>query len=202
MARSSLPLVEGREHLDFRCTGCGNCCRDLRVAVTHRDVARLAGATGEPVHALVDWLAPDEVDMSGEPGSFVELSLGRRLMVLAHRAEQCRWLDESFRCRVYAARPIDCRLYPFSIEPCPDGNSIALSLLSFTSCDSPGTADLEPPQSDSISERALALRDEARWSELTEYQGLVARWNRLARHRRRLGRSVGGPAEFFRFLGW
>ena len=56
--------------LSFRCTGCGNCCRNLRVALTALDVKRLAAATGKATPTLVEWLAPDTVDMSGEPGSF------------------------------------------------------------------------------------------------------------------------------------
>jgi Fe-S-cluster containining protein len=44
------PVTQGEmtevSPLTFRCTGCGNCCRTLRVAVTALDVGRLAQATG------------------------------------------------------------------------------------------------------------------------------------------------------------
>ena len=170
------------------------------MAVTHRDLARLAVATGEPAAALVEWLGPDDVDMSGEPASFVELNVGRRLMVLAHSTGQCRWLDESLRCRVYAARPVDCRSYPFSIEPREDESSLALSLLSFVSCDPRDDTPADDVPSEAASAVALTEQDAERWRELSEYQALVARWNRLARHRRRLGHGVRGAPEFFRFL--
>lgn len=197
----SLPIVDGLEHLGFRCTGCGNCCRDLRVTVTHLDVARLQVATGEAAAALVDWLAPDDVDMTGEPESFVELNVGRRLMVLAQTAGACRWLDESFRCRVYAARPSDCRTYPFSIEPRADGTTATLSLLTFTSCEPKADGAIDVGADAQPSARVLTQGDDDRWRELTRYQELVARWNRLARHRRRLGHRARAAAEFFEFLG-
>ncbi len=69
--------------LTFVVTGCGNCCKSLRVAVTCFDVARLAASTAVLPRELVTWIAPDHVDMTGEPESFVELSEGRRLLVLS-----------------------------------------------------------------------------------------------------------------------
>lgn len=197
----ALPLVEGLEHLRFRCSGCGNCCRDLRVAVTHLDVARLVNATGELPQALTSWLGPDEVDMSGEPESFVELSVGRRLLVLARKDGACRWLSDSQRCRVYAARPYDCRAYPLSIEPDDQGASARLSLLSLTTCDEAGPSAVALPEPESETPRGLVAADDARWRELEEYQALVARWNRLARHRRRFGHRARGALEFFEFIG-
>src|SRR5690606_27050018 len=93
-----LPLVPGavlrrhlsmamsaRWHLTFHCNGCGDCCRSLRIALTHHDLRRLAAGLGRSPASFVEWLAPDAVDMTGEPGSFVELRVGRRLMVLAQR---------------------------------------------------------------------------------------------------------------------
>ena len=188
-----LPIVDGREHLNFRCTSCGNCCRELRVAVTHLDVARLAQSTGDVAHMLVDWLGPDEVDMNSESASVVELDVGRRLMVLAQHGGACRWLDDALRCRVYAARPYDCRLYPFSIEPSRDGVSASLSLLSLTAC--------EDTRDGRVSAAELAEDDHARFVELAEYHALVSRWNRLARHRRRLGHRARSAHEFHEFSG-
>ena len=102
--------------LAFRCTGCGNCCRNLRVALTAADLSRLSAATGQPATALVEWLAPEAVDMTGEPSSFVELGEGRRLMVLAQQAGACVLLGPDDRCRAYDARPLDCRAFPFDFE--------------------------------------------------------------------------------------
>src|SRR5690348_11478280 len=119
--------------LTFRCTGCGNCCRNLRAAVTLSDVARLMAATGRAPVDLVEWLAPAGVDMTGEPGTFAELNEGRRLMVLAQRSGACHLLAADNRCSVYAARPMDCRAYPFDFAVAPEPRR--LQLLPLDGCD-------------------------------------------------------------------
>lgn len=189
----SLPVLTGSEHLGFHCTGCGACCKGLRVSVTHRDVERLLNVLGGSALALVQWLAPDEVDMEGEPSSFVELRGGRRLMVLAQDAGACRFLDEQQRCSVYAARPADCRLFPFHLERDAQGMPRELTLLAFEGCDY---------QRDGHNDAAeLEQSDAARWAELADYQLRVASWNRLVRHRRRFGRLGGDAADFLAFVG-
>src|SRR5215831_16937511 len=90
--RRSLPLLAGREHLSFRCHRCGACCRSLRVPLTHLDLARLEPAIAGASDALVDWLAPAEVEPGVERADFIELGVGPRLMVLAQRAGACRLL--------------------------------------------------------------------------------------------------------------
>lgn len=179
--------------LGFRCTSCGHCCRSLRVALTFFDALRLAQATGRDAPTLIAWLAPDAVDMSGEPESFVELSQGRRLMVLDHVDGACRLLGKDERCTAYAARPRDCRAFPFDFEPRVAAASTPrrLALLPLAGCDhaQDGAHDLA----------LLEAEDAARSSELQSYQALVARWNRRAFHRRRLRRSVGEAGEFLDF---
>jgi Fe-S-cluster containining protein len=176
----------------FRCTGCGNCCRSLCVAVTAFDVARLVAATGRAAHELVAWAAPDEVDMVGEPQSFVELREGRRLMVLARENGACRLLGADSRCSAYAARPQDCRLFPFDVQPPLSGQSVRrLALLPLEGCDFARDGHPDPGQ--------LATEDTVRWQELTEYQALVARWNRAAWHRRRLRKPLGSVSDFLRY---
>lgn len=175
--------------LSFRCTGCGNCCRNLRVAVTAADVARLAQATGQSAGELVEWLAPGAVDMTGEPSSFVELAEGRRLMVLAQRAGACRLLSTDNRCSVYEARPLDCRAFPFDFEG--SATQRRLRLLPLEGCDYAEDGQQDAP--------ALRQLDEQRWLALRDYQARVADWNRLARQRRRLGHRVGSGAAFLQF---
>jgi Fe-S-cluster containining protein len=190
-----LPLLQGRgaHHLAFRCNGCGDCCRVVRVAITHHDLRRLALGLARPASSFLAWLAPDEVDMTNEPGSFVQLRTGRRLMVLAQRAGACHLLDPSQRCSAYALRPLDCRLYPLDIERDGAGTLVGLARLDPRGCGD----EAGPPAS--LGE--LAASDEQRWRELGEYQSRVARWNRLAAHRRRFGRRLGDASEFVAFLG-
>jgi Fe-S-cluster containining protein len=177
----------------FRCTSCGNCCRSLRVAITIRDLARLMIATQLAPSELVDWLAPEAVDMTGEPQSFVELDAGRRLLVLARQGDACRLLGDDNLCRAYAARPRDCRAFPFDFgPPNPDGSGQRrLGLLPLVDCDfaTDGHND----------EAALAVEDRARWDELAQYQALVAKWNQRAWHRRRLHKAAGSAEQFLAF---
>jgi len=187
--------------LTFRCTGCGNCCRSLRVAVTCFDVARLARSTAALPRELVAWLAPESVDMTGEPESFVELSEGRRLLVLAQQRGACRLLGADNRCGVYAARPRDCRAFPFDFAPLGSATPAAasastpekrrLGLLPLSDCDYASDGQNDVAQ--------LAAEDRARWDELERYQALVARWNREAWHRRRLHKRLGDAQQFLDF---
>lgn len=176
--------------LSFRCTNCGECCRALRVAVTSFDVARLVAATGRGATELVAWLAPAEVDMTGEPQSFVELREGRRLLVLAQEAGACRLLGNDNLCSAYAARPRDCRAFPFDFTTtaAPRGNVRRLTLLPLRGCDFAHDGQQNLVE--------LASEDALRWQELERYQELVARWNRQVWHRRRLSKAVGSAADF------
>jgi len=179
--------------LRFRCTGCGNCCRSLRVAITAHDLQRLVRATGRDASELVAWLEPDAVDMAGEPESFVELSEGRRLMVLAQEGGACRLLGSDDRCGAYPARPRDCRTFPFDFgAPAPRASSSRLSLLPLVGCDYADDGDNDVA--------VLEAEDAARWRELQSYQALVLRWNRRAFHRRRLHKSIGAAAAFLDFI--
>jgi Fe-S-cluster containining protein len=179
--------------LTFRCTACGNCCRTLRAAVTGLDLARLTHATGSTPNDLVTWLAPDAVDMTGEPASFVELAEGRRLMVLRQQDGACLLLDADNRCGAYSARPRDCRAFPFDFEQAPlSGGVRRLALLPLDGCEYAADGN-----NDAL---ALELADRTRWAELADYQALVARWNRRSWHRRRLHKPLGTAADFLAFI--
>jgi Fe-S-cluster containining protein len=188
-----LPRFEGAHALAFRCTGCGACCKTLRVAVTHHDVSRLMRATGRPASELVAWLGPDEVDMTGEPETFVELGAGRRLLVLAQRNGACTLLGPDARCGAYDARPRDCELFPFAPELGGDGALASLELLPFSACEAAFDGD--------NAARELAAAHARREHELSEYRERVHAWNRLARRRRRFRHAVGDGAAFLAFAG-
>jgi Fe-S-cluster containining protein len=191
-ARAPIAL-EGAEQLHFACNGCGECCRRLRVALTHRDLERLTRASQAPAASLVAWLAPNDVDPNEERANFVLLPGGPRLMVLAHDSGACRFLDHEARCGVYEARPLDCRLYPFVFER--DSAQRATRLLLFD----PAGCGERREQAESFED--LDRADTSRWSELEEYQRLIAGWNRFARHRQRLRHRAQGESEFLAFLG-
>lgn len=192
--RRSLPVVPGAEHLGFRCNGCGDCCRKLRVAITHHDLRRLSEGLRLPAAELCEWLEPTAVDMTGEPGSFVQLAGGRRLMVLAQTAGACRQLRADQRCGAYAERPLDCRLFPFALERDEQGRVVQLARL-----DPDGCGDEQGAAAD-LGE--LTALDAQRWQELADYQRRLGRWNRLALHRQRFRLRRGDAADFLAFLGF
>lgn len=130
--------------------------------------------------------------MSGEPESFVELAEGRRLMVLAHAATGCLLFDEREGCSAYAARPLDCRQFPFDVAGAGRQPG-RVRLLELVGCDY--------ARDTPVDEAAIVRGDAQRWQELRHYQERVRAWNRGAKHRRRLGRAVGGAAEYLAFLG-
>jgi len=189
-------MASGLGHLRFRCTGCGNCCRDLRVPLTDADLRRLIDATGRAASEIVAWLPTDSVDLIGEPGSLVLLGHdgGLALMVLAQRDGACVFLGAQERCGVYDARPGNCRLYPFAASFGRRGGIRRLRLLGGTECDHARDGDNDA--------HALRRADERRWDEHRSYLAQISRWNRAQRHRAILGRGLRGAPEFLTFLGF
>lgn len=186
-------MTHGTKHLHFHCTGCGNCCREFRVPVTDSDVRRLAAALPNAELAdLFDWLAPHDVDMSGEPETFVELPTGRHLLVLRQVGGACAHLAEQ-RCTVYDARPRSCRLFPWDVNLGRRGGVRRLALLPGAQvCESTMDGNLRPEH----------LAEHKRWerAELTAYVRRVTAWNRLQARRKRLGKPLLGAARFLESL--
>ena len=189
-------MASGLGHLRFRCTGCGNCCRSLRVPLTTTDVRRLVARTGLDAAQIVDWLPSAEVDLTGEPGSLVVLDHPERrvLMALAQLDGACRFLAADERCGVYDARPGNCRLYPFDPSFGRRGGVRRLRLLSGSECDYARDGDNDPHQ--------LREADLQRWAEHRTYLTQIETWNRLQRRRSLLGRRLQSAREFLEFLGF
>jgi len=194
--RQAPGMASGLAHLRFRCTACGNCCRDLRVPLTHIDLRRLVDATGRAASQIVAWLPTREVDLIGEPGSLVLLDhdASHALMALAQRAGACVFLGADEHCSAYSARPGNCRLYPFAASFGRRGGIRRLRLLGGTECESARDGHTEP--------HALRVADEQRWAEHVSYLAQIRRWNRAQRHRSLLGRRLQGAREFLEFLGF
>lgn len=188
-------MASGLGLLRFRCTGCGNCCRDLRVPLTHADVRRLVDATGRPAAQIVAWLPTREVDLTGEPGSLVLLDheAGHALMALAQHDGACVFLGADERCGAYSARPGNCRVYPFAASFGRRGGIRRLRLLAGTDCDH--------ARDGSNDAHALRAADQLRWAEHRSFLAEISRWNRAQRHRALLGRRLKGANEFLNFLG-
>jgi Fe-S-cluster containining protein len=92
--------------LAFECTGCGDCCAgpdEGYVWVTDADIRAIA----EQLHITEDQMRRDYVRKVGRRQSLREVK----------RTKDCAFLTEcngdGRGCKVYSARPIQCRTWPF-----------------------------------------------------------------------------------------
>src|SRR5664280_1550671 len=127
-------MATGLHLLRFRCTGCGNCCRDPLLPMTDSDLRRIVDYTGMYARDVVKWIAREGIDLPGEPESFVMLRAGRRVMVLRHQRGHCRFLAADNRCTIYEARPLGCRIFPFDPDFNRQGKLVQLRLIEATDC--------------------------------------------------------------------
>jgi lysine-N-methylase len=108
MTRRVRPLEVVAPHWD--CHGCSFCCREYNVPVTEAERDRLAAH---------DW-SPDLP--AGTPPAVPD---GGRLRLSQKADGSCVFLDADGRCRVHAklgpaAKPLNCRIYPFVLVPVGD----------------------------------------------------------------------------------
>lgn len=90
-----------KDGLRFTCTGCGDCCTGAPgyVWVNKQEIADLAEAVGLSVEAF--------------QRKYVR-QIGIRKSLLEYKNGDCVFFDTATRgCRVYQARPRQCRTWPF-----------------------------------------------------------------------------------------
>ena len=93
----------------FLCRRCGDCCRwPGSVLLEEADIAAASAA------------------LAMEPGDFIaahaELARNRAQLTLKEKSDgSCEFLEASGRCRIYAARPKQCRDFPrgWHVAGCP-----------------------------------------------------------------------------------
>lgn len=108
-----LPKVNAQR---WDCHGCTNCCRELVVHLTARDVEQI-----------------DRQNWTGRIDGAPYVRLGRET-VLNHKPAPgggCVFLSQAGRCRIHeefgaSAKPLACRLYPFSLHREDDALAAAL----------------------------------------------------------------------------
>ncbi|MFJ2284130.1 YkgJ family cysteine cluster protein [Pseudomonas sp. NPDC087803] len=110
----------------FSCVGCGKCCTDHHVPLTLAE-ARMWAADGGQVIVLVEAFLGNGLGLPAQQREHAE----RRSAVVrsgtteahvaitfaAYNVGRCRNLDEENLCRIYARRPLVCRIYPAEINP-------------------------------------------------------------------------------------
>ena len=99
---------------DFKCRGCGACCRikDGIVRVGEAEIERIAAFLGLSEQEFID--------------RETEIAPDRKGLVLKSRPDDsCAYLTEDNRCRIHPVKPDKCRTFPFewtnpdSAEVCP-----------------------------------------------------------------------------------
>jgi len=187
------PVPTGLSLLKFRCTQCGNCCKDPILPLTDADVKRIVKDTGHAATDIIRWVDRNAIDMDDEPEAFVMLRQGKRIMTMRQGRGGCRYLGADDRCTIYSIRPLGCRAFPFDPTFKRDGTLRRLKLIEATEC--PYELD---GQNDVDAIRKLHERYDA---ATDDYQQKVAEWNRLQRRRRRQGKAAQTTREFLDFLG-
>lgn len=157
---------------DGPCRDCeAACCGHYAIYVTHRDVARLARATGhEPVtfcHAEREVISPHlpRPTIDGAPAQLV--------LQAAPDSDRCLFQDPvSRRCLVHDHSPRICQIYPFQAR---DGRIAEFEQREDVICPAPFPLD------DGL-RRHLARSARRFWRrELPAYERKVAAWNRRPR---------------------
>jgi Fe-S-cluster containining protein len=181
-------MIDARSQraLGFRCTGCGNCCRDTWICVTDAEVRRLMEGTGLPAERIVTFVDHDEITFDARHAWWVKFDDRKRIMVLHHQGDACHFLGEDNLCGVYAHRPLLCREHPWSITTNARGGVERVRTFRIGVC---------PNEWDGhTTRRELAALSRLRWRESDAYIAQVEAWNRG----RRTGRT---PAAYLAYLG-
>ncbi len=89
----------------YECRACGRCCRHKRIAVNPYEVARLAAHLGIGTTELIARYTDGGTALAVRPDV------------------TCIFLDDG-GCRVHAARPLACRLYPLGLVTTPEGEAV------------------------------------------------------------------------------
>lgn len=187
-------MATGLKHLEFKCTGCGNCCKEPLLPISKADVLRISRHTGEHPRDFVRWVDKSAIDMDDEPEAFVRLRQGKRVMVLKHEGGGCRYLGRDNRCAIYAHRPTGCRVFPFDADFTRTGKLRRLKLIPATDC------LYETDGDNSVAD--IKQHHDRYESEQAAYHELVATWNRAQRRRQRAGKAPQTAREYLEFLGF
>lgn len=120
--------------LNFKCTCCGNCCREPIVLVTDEDIIRIIAHTGQVANDIVRFYKPEEIAWGKKQPGWIEFRSGRRIMGLRRNQKGCQYLSKDDLCTIYEHRPVTCRRYPFDVELGSTGNIELLSISQSVEC--------------------------------------------------------------------
>lgn len=159
--------------LNFRCTCCGNCCREPIVLITDADIRRIQELTGQASSEIAAFYPPSEIEWGLENPGWIKLADGLHIMGLIRKKDGCQYLGEDDLCMIYENRPVTCRRYPFDVELVEDDGLSLLGVNDSVEC---------PYELDGHYEKK-DIENLVAWEEEEEqpYFKLVEAWNRKKR---------------------
>lgn len=186
-------MATGERFLKFRCTGCGNCCKDPILPLTDQDIVRIQQRVGVEAETFVRWVDRHAIDMDGEPEAFVRLRQGKRVMVMRQGKGGCHFLGKDDRCTIYGSRPLGCRIFPFDPTYNKQGKLTRLKLIPATECLYELDGENDP----------TAIRDlhDRHDGSTARYHDRIAEWNSEQARRVRQGKRAQTARDFLVFLG-
>tara|TARA_A100001037_G_scaffold25215_2_gene20586 strand:- start:506 stop:1114 length:609 start_codon:yes stop_codon:yes gene_type:complete len=184
---TKLETVMGKEwekFLNFRCTCCGNCCREPIVLITDEDIRRIRKHTGQEPSEIAAFYPPSEIEWGLDNPGWIKINEDWRIMGLVRKEDGCQFLGEDDLCGIYDHRPVACRRYPFDVE---FDEKEELSLLGINdSVECPYELD---GRYDKREIKALVEWEDA---EEQPYFKRVEAWNKK--------KQGGGPRKFFEHI--
>ena len=174
-----------RRFLRFRCTCCGNCCREPIVIVTDRDVGRITQHTGQTAEQVVRFYKPSDIGWSTRKPGWIKFRSGKRIMGLRRNRRGCQYLGRDDLCTIYEHRPVTCHRYPFNVEFDEDDRIEGLSISQAVEC------PYELDGANTMQEIKVICDWEEK--EETPYHEKVRAWNRdkTAREKRVFVENLG-----------
>jgi Fe-S-cluster containining protein len=139
----------GKDTVKFKCHSCGHCCTEVVCLPTPEDVRRIAAHTGKKPSKFLEFLTPEELEgVDDDDPTWLECQGEKYMMALKRvgwrkpqrklrrgRDLHCFFLSEKTGyCKIYEARPILCRLYPFKLEESKKGAFKGFSLHDDVEC--------------------------------------------------------------------
>ncbi|MHA1402724.1 MAG: YkgJ family cysteine cluster protein [Candidatus Helarchaeota archaeon] len=117
---------------NFICQLCGKCCSQFCVPVTHYDLKRILSLLklpkeGKSIAEIAEFIEPDEsVAETYEdiPRPILEDYEAPDLLLVLKSDEYCVFYSNQEQgCKIYPARPLVCRFFPFTYEYVEDVDS-------------------------------------------------------------------------------
>ena len=100
-----------RPKIRFGCNQCGECCRQMRVPLSHADILRIAGAY--PERPPSSWITVYPADPAQSSAVLIEGKASLLLLRVQMPEQACVFLQDDGGCGIYPVRPRVCRIWPF-----------------------------------------------------------------------------------------